>query len=332
MSGFEVRNAASSGEGVKTACPTSADTPPVSLTTVRVAAAAAGPPAARLATGVHVAGYCGASLAGVTVDGAATGIAVDSAAPTVETTASSPRVTGSTVAAATVVEGKLTFAGGTVDGNAAGVLVGATGAGAPTFTATGTTFSGNTGDAVYVARGTLVSDGCPYVNNGTHVHAQPLGGAPVNVTVQNSSGAAKMTGATNSAFRLLAMGSGSTLVLSGNEVVGNNATQSYNVATGLTARRGTWCSRLRFLGPSSMHAESRLLGTSGPGSCGSQRRTRSTLAAVPACGQSRPTSFACYDAAGGRRRVLKRRECCRCLESLDPAARSLSALMSPELV
>jgi hypothetical protein len=81
-----------------------------------------------------------------------------------------------------------------------------------------------------------VSDGCPYVNNGTHVHAQPLGGASVSVTVQNSTGAAKMTGATNSAFRLLAMGAGSALVLTGNEVVGNGATQSYNVATG--PRRG----------------------------------------------------------------------------------------------
>jgi hypothetical protein len=45
-----------------------------------------------------------------------------------------------------------------------------------------------------------------------------------------------MTGATNSAFRLLAMGSGSTVVVSGNEVISNGASQDYNVATGL--RRG----------------------------------------------------------------------------------------------
>jgi hypothetical protein len=45
-----------------------------------------------------------------------------------------------------------------------------------------------------------------------------------------------MTGATNSAFRLLAMGAGSTLVLRGNEVSRNGATQDYTVATG--QRRG----------------------------------------------------------------------------------------------
>jgi hypothetical protein len=82
----------------------------------------------------------------------------------------------------------------------------------------------------------VATDACPYVNNGTHVHAQPVGGATVSLTVLNSSGVAKMTGATNSAFRLLAMGAGSTLVLRGNEVSANDATQSYNVATG--PRRG----------------------------------------------------------------------------------------------
>jgi hypothetical protein len=238
MSGFEVRNAASSGDGVRTACPTSADTLPVSLTTVRIAAAAAGPPAARLATGVHVAGYCGASLAGVTVEGAATGIAVDSVAPSVETTASSPRVTGSTVAGAAVVEGKLTLTGGTVDGNAAGVLVGATGTGAPTFIATGTTFSGNSGDAVYVARGTLVSDGCPYVNNGTHVHVEPAIGSPLSVTVRNSRGSSKMTGAADSALRVIAAGlaANSSLTIQDNDILQNSAIQTYTLGTFL--RRG----------------------------------------------------------------------------------------------
>ena len=68
------------------------------------------------------------------------------------------------------------------------------------------------------------------------MHAQPAAGAGASVTVRNSSGAAKMTGATNSAFRLLAMGSASALVLVGNEVTENDATQSYNVSTG--PRRG----------------------------------------------------------------------------------------------
>jgi hypothetical protein len=63
-----------------------------------------------------------------------------------------------------------------------------------------------------------------------------VGGAAVSVAVQNSSGIAKMTGATNSAFRLLAMGSGSAVVLKGNDVIGNTASQDYNVSTGL--RRG----------------------------------------------------------------------------------------------
>ncbi len=220
MTGFEIRNAASSGDGVAIACATPADTLPVSLTAVRIAAASGGSPVARLVAGIRVSGYCGASLADVTVDGAATGILVDAAAPGIGSTASTPRVTGSTVAGLSVVEGTLAVTGGTVEGNAAGALVGVSGTGAPTFSATGTTFSGNAGDAVFVARGTIVTDGCPYVNNGTHVHAQPAGGAAVNVTVQNSAGAARMTGATNSAFRLLAMGSGSTLVLRGNSVSG----------------------------------------------------------------------------------------------------------------
>ena len=236
MSGFEIRNAASSGTGVRASCPTSADAIPVSLSTIRIAAVSGGTPMVRLSTGIDLSGHCGATMTDVTVEGAATGVLVSPAAPGVATTAATPRVRGSTVAGVAVVEGTLTFTGGSVEGNAAGVLVGTTGTGAPSFSATGTTFSGNTGDAVHVARGTVVTDACPYVNNGTHVHAQPVGGATVSLTVLNSSGVAKMTGATNSAFRLLAMGAGSTLVVRGNEVSANDATQSYNVATG--PRRG----------------------------------------------------------------------------------------------
>jgi hypothetical protein len=174
-------------------------------------------------------------MANVTVDGAATGILVESS-PLVEGTATAPHVTGSTVVGVSVVEGKISVTGGTVDLNASGVSIGATGTGAPSFSATGTTFSGNTGDAIYVGRGTFFSDGCPYANNGTHVHAEPVVGASTNVTVQNSSGVAKMTGATNSALRLLAMGSGSALAFSGNEVAGNSAVKDYTVASG--QRRG----------------------------------------------------------------------------------------------
>ena len=194
----------------------------------------------RFASGVHVNGQCGMAATNLTVTGAATGILVDPAATTVESTVTAPHVSASTGAGLELVDGKVTFIGGTVEGNASGALVGTTGTGAPSFTATGTTFSGNAGDAIYVARGTLLSDGCPYSSNGTHVHAQPLGGASVSVTVQNSAGAAKMTGATNSAFRLLAMGAGSTLVLSGNEVVGNGATQTYNVATRASDEAAAW--------------------------------------------------------------------------------------------
>ncbi|MEY2669545.1 MAG: hypothetical protein RJA59_2183, partial [Pseudomonadota bacterium] len=236
LAGFELRNAASSGEGIRTLCPTSADTLPPSITAVRVVAASTGTPAVRLATGVAVTGFCGATLADVAVDGAATGILVDAVAPAVEVGATGVRITGSTVAGASVIEGKLTASGGTVEGNAAGVLVGTSGTGAPTFSATGTAFRGNVGDAIHVARGTLTTDACPFADNGTHVHAQPVGGAAVAITVRNSAGSARMTGATNSAFRLLAMGTASTLELTGNEVVGNDAIQSYNMATGL--RRG----------------------------------------------------------------------------------------------
>jgi hypothetical protein len=224
FSGYEVRNGASTGPGVQATCPGVADLAPVLLSTLRVAAASGGTPAARFASGVHVTGYCPATLASLTVDGAVTGILVESAGPFVESTASaSSHVTNSTSVGVSVVEGKITFTGGTVDLNGVGVSVGAAGTGAPIFSAIGTTFSGNTGDAVYVGRGTLFSDGCAYVNNGTHVHAQPVGTSAISLTVQNSSGAAMMTGATNSAFRLLAMGSGSTLVVSGNEIVSNTS-------------------------------------------------------------------------------------------------------------
>jgi hypothetical protein len=150
-------------------------------------------------------------------------------------------MTGGTISGATTgilaeAEAATALSGCSVTGNGTGVSIGAAGAAAPNFSATGTSFGSNAGDAVYVARGTFVSDACPYANNGTHVHAQPAGGATVSVTVQNSTGAAKMTGAANSAFRLLAMGSGSALVLTGNEVVGNTASQDYNVSSGL--RRG----------------------------------------------------------------------------------------------
>jgi len=213
VSGFEIRNEASTGAGIATSCPNPADVGPVTFATMRIAAASGGTPIVRLASGVHLTGYCPASLSGVTVAGAVTGILAEAeaGAPT-------------------------TMTGGAVTGNGTGVAIGAAGAAAPAFSATGTAFRSNTGDGVYVARGALFSDACPYVDNGTHVHAQPVGGATVSVTVQNSSGAAKMTGATNSAFRLLAMGSGSAVSLLNNTITGNDATQSYNVVSGL--RRG----------------------------------------------------------------------------------------------
>jgi hypothetical protein len=195
-----------------------------------------------------------------------TGILVESAGPLVESSASASHVTNSTSvstsvlksAGVSVVEGAISFTGGTVDLNEIGVLVGAAGTGTPRFSATGTTFSGNTGDAIYIGRGTLFSDGCPYVNNGTHVHAEPLViGDLLNVIVQNSSGAAKMTGATNSAFRLMAMGSGSTVALSGNEIVKNGAIDQYPVGT--LFRRGggiVWLAPFPALGNVVFHGNS----------------------------------------------------------------------------
>ena len=211
VSGFELRNEASTGAGVLTDCPTASDIGPGTLSTVRIAAASSGTPIVRFASGVHLTGYCPVSMTGVTIADAVTGILAEAEAPT-------------------------TMTGGAVTGNGTGVSIGAAGAAAPSFSATGTAFRSNTGDAVYVARGGLFSDACPFETNGTHVHAQPVGGAAVSVTVQNSSGIAKMTGATNSAFRLLAMGSGSVLSLLNNAITGNDATQSYNVVSGL--RRG----------------------------------------------------------------------------------------------
>ncbi len=205
IAGFELRNGASSGDGVRTLCPTSADTVPPSITAVRVTAASGGTPAVRLATGVAVAGFCGATLTDVSVDGATTGVLVDAVAPGVESVASTLRITGSALAGVSVVEGKFSVSGGAIESNAAGVLVGTSGTGAPSFSATGTAFRGNAGDAIYVARGTLTTDACPFVDNGTHVHVQPTGGAALGVSVRNSAGPARMTGASNSAFRLLAM-------------------------------------------------------------------------------------------------------------------------------
>ncbi|HET8725708.1 MAG TPA: hypothetical protein VFM53_16045, partial [Anaeromyxobacteraceae bacterium] len=236
LSGFELRNAASTGPGIETACPLAGDTAAVTLAGVGVAAAASAAPGSRLSSGLRVAGHCPVTATRLTVSGAATGILVEPLAPAVEVAVDAGQVTGSTVAAAAVVDGRLTLTGGAVGQNAAGVLVGPSGNGSPTFTATGTSFTGNTGDALFVARGTATTDACPYSGNGTHVHAQPAPGSVVNVTVQNSAGAAKMTGASNSAFRLLAMGGGSTLTLNGNEITGNSATQDYNVSTG--QRRG----------------------------------------------------------------------------------------------
>ncbi|MGA8891180.1 MAG: hypothetical protein WB493_06405, partial [Anaeromyxobacteraceae bacterium] len=235
ISGFALLNAASTGAALEIACPSPADAAAVTMSGVRVVAAA-GSPVVRFQAGVRLAGHCPATLASVVVEGAGNGILVEGATSSVASTATASRVTGATGTAISVVEGRFTFDGGTVDANAAGVAVGAGGTGAPAFSATGTTFSGNTGDAAFVARGSFTSDACPYARNGTHVHAQPAGSSSVSVTVQNSSGAAAMTGATNSAFRLLALGSGSSVLLAGNAVTGNDATQSYNVASGL--RRG----------------------------------------------------------------------------------------------
>jgi hypothetical protein len=294
LSGYEVRNGASTGPGVQTTCPGVADVAPVSLSTVRVAAGSGGTPAVRFSSGVHVAGSCPATLAGLTVDGAVTGILVESAGPLVESSASAAHITNSTSVGVSLVEGKVSFTGGTVDLNAAGVSVGSAGTGAPLFSATGTTFSGNTGDAIYVGRGTLFSDGCPYVNNGTHVHAQPVGTSAINLTVQNSSGAAKMTGATNSAFRLLAMGSGSTLVVTNNAVSGNDSTQSYNVSSGMR-RGGGVVLTAPFPGTASIRSNAfygnkwdQVLLAAGTGSL--------DLSGGTACSPS-ANSFGCYDLA-----------------------------------
>lgn len=205
VSGFEIGNEASTGAGVQTSCPTAADLAPVSLSALRIAAASSGTPVVRFASGVHLTGYCPVFMSGVSIADAVAGILAEAEAPT-------------------------TMTGGAVTGNGTGVSIGAAGALAPSFSATGTAFRLNTGDAVFVARGTVVADTGTFETNGTHVRAQPVAGA--SVTVLNSI----MTGAQDSAFRLLAMGSGSTVSLSNNTVTGNSASTDYNMASGL--RRG----------------------------------------------------------------------------------------------
>ena len=172
LEGFELRNEASTGPGVQTSCGGASDVAPVSLSGVRVVALGGAPPA-RFTSGVHVNGQCGVTATNLTVTGAATGISIDPAAAMVESTITTPHVSASTGAGLELRDGKVTFIGGTVEGNASGALVGTTGAGTPSFTATGTAFTGNAGDAVFVARGSLVSDACPYSSNGTHVHVEP---------------------------------------------------------------------------------------------------------------------------------------------------------------
>ena len=119
-----------------------------------ISAASSGTPVARFASGVHVTGVLPCLMSGVTIADAVTGILAEAEAPT-------------------------TMTGGTVTGTGRELPSARAGAASPSFSATGTAFRLNTGDAVYVARGTLFSDACPYVDNGTHVHAQPVGGAAV---------------------------------------------------------------------------------------------------------------------------------------------------------
>ena len=272
----------------------------------------------RFAVGVRLAGHCPATLASVAVEGAATGIAVEAGAPSVESTATASRVTGATGTAISVEEGKLTFDGGTVDGNATGVAVGAGGTGAPAFSATGTTFSGNAGDAAYVARGSFTSDACPYARNGTHVHAQPVGSSSVSVTVRNSSGATAMTGATNSAFRLLAVGSGSTVVIAGNEVVGQHGIPGLQRLDGAPPRAAGWCSRapLPDRSPFAGNAFARNL-------CDQVLVAASTgslsIHGGSSCGPASNT-FACYDGATGVGLFSNGASVSAPMESLDPTA------------
>jgi hypothetical protein len=235
LSGFEIRNQGATGAAVETACPAPSDVAAVSLDTVLVTGAAGSPPV-RFASGVRVTGHCPATLSSVTVTGAATALSVESAGPDVASTASSCTFGGATVAGVSVVEGRLALTGGSVTGNATGAAVGVTGSGSPSLSATSTTFEGNAGDGVQLARGSFTADACPFTANGTHVHAEPLGGAALSLSVRNSSGASRMSGAANSAFRVIAAGNGSTVEIVGNEIRGNSATQGYNVASGM--RRG----------------------------------------------------------------------------------------------
>ncbi len=297
VTGFELRNAAATGDGFRTACTAATDEAPVTISTVRVAALSGGAPPARLATGVHVTGHCPVVLSGVSVEGASTGVLVESAAASVQSRASLTTLTGCTAAGVSVIEGRLDLSGGSVSQNGSGALVGATGTGAPSLSATGTTFSGNATDGIQVSRGTLLADACPFTGNGTHVRAQPGVGASVSVTVQNSAGAARMTGATDSAFRLLARGAGSTLVLSNNVVTGNSAVQSYSLVGG--ARRGGGVVLTApFPGTAAIRGnqlygnryDQFLVAASAPEAL--------SLAGAPACGPE-ANAFACYDAAAG---------------------------------
>jgi len=271
LSGFEIQTGASTGPGVATRCPAATDLAAVSLTAVSVSGASTGTPDLRFANGLHASGHCPVSVTGGGLSGATTGLLAEAetAAPT-------------------------TMTGGSVTGNGTGVDVRPAGATAPSLSATGTTFRSNAGDAVLVEGGAFSSDACPYVDNGTHVHARPLAGAPVGITVRNSTGTARMTGATDSAFRLLAMGSGSAVSISNCTVTGNGATQSYNVASGM--RRG---GGVVFTAP--FPATVSLRGNAFYANGWDQVLVAASADALdlggdPACG-SGSNVFACYDAA-----------------------------------
>jgi hypothetical protein len=88
------------------------------------------------------------------------------------------------------------------------------------------------GHGVDLLAGSLAVEGGAFSGNVTHVHAQPGAGASVDLTV----GGATMSGAADSAVRLIALGAGSRVALNANQVQGNSFTTTFNVAVG--PRRG----------------------------------------------------------------------------------------------
>jgi len=84
------------------------------------------------------------------------------------------------------------------------------------------------GHGVDVTAGSLAVEGGAFSGNERHVHAQPGGAIPIAISVSD----AILTGASDSAVRLLGLGTGSTATLARNQIRSNAFTTAFTVAGG----------------------------------------------------------------------------------------------------